>query len=216
MPVHTKLNNASQKCPRTGFEAYFSRTGSGQWKGIFDGVEMSLSMALRPLDSQVVKRKFNATHYIDVEISGHHLTCSLIRQVSKEASLLAPKLPFKIRVAGSPPNFGLLVKKCKILADFLDAGFSGVKKSKYSDEPQKPKSRGMPHAVSEAYEYFEANENTPWSVIEKTRRSLFQRYHPDKVASKGSNIEKQANMICKKINLAFNLIRAHRGIRTSC
>ena len=66
--------------------------------------------------------------------------------------------------------------------------------------------------IQEAYELFEANENTPWEVIEVNRRKLIQQYHPDKVQSLGHKLKVIAEAEGKRINVAFDKLKKHRGL----
>ena len=66
---------------------------------------------------------------------------------------------------------------------------------------------GAPLTLDEAYKLFEANEGTPWEIIEKTRRRLIQQYHPDKVAALGPKLRDVAATEGKRINVAFDMLR---------
>ena len=62
-----------------------------------------------------------------------------------------------------------------------------------------------PMTLADAYKLFGASENTAWEELERARRVLIQRYHPDKVANLGPKLQEVAEEEGKRINVAFGL-----------
>lgn len=75
-----------------------------------------------------------------------------------------------------------------------------------------PKSDDAPLTVEDAYKLFEADESTPWELIELARRRLIQQYHPDKVAALGPKLRAVAEAEGKRINVAFAILREDKAI----
>lgn len=104
--------------------------------------------------------------------------------------------------------------QCKTLftASFNE-GILSVVFSKVSGPEDRPKRDDQFQiSVEDAYSLFEADQSTPWEILEKTRRRLIQQYHPDKVAALGPKLRALAEVEGKRINIAFDLLRKSRGL----
>ncbi len=65
--------------------------------------------------------------------------------------------------------------------------------------------------LDNAYTILQVDKNTTNDEIKKSYRKLVVKYHPDKVASLGEDIQKQANIKFQKINAAYELIKKERN-----
>lgn len=74
------------------------------------------------------------------------------------------------------------------------------------------KTDDAPLTLKDAYKLFDADETSPWELIEFTRRRLIQQYHPDKVATLGSKLREVAEAEGKRINVAYGLLRKAKGL----
>lgn len=53
-------------------------------------------------------------------------------------------------------------------------------------------------------------EDSPWNEIERTRRSLLQHYHPDKLGHVSPLVQKLAEEAFKRVNDAYDILRSKR------
>ena len=67
--------------------------------------------------------------------------------------------------------------------------------------------------ASVAYKVLEVNESASDDEVKKAYRKLVVRYHPDKVAHLGDDIQKSAEVKIKKINEAYEQIKKERGLK---
>ncbi len=65
--------------------------------------------------------------------------------------------------------------------------------------------------LDNAYTILQVDKNATNDEIKKSYRKLVVKYHPDKVASLGEDIQKQANIKFQKINAAYELIKKERN-----
>lgn len=65
---------------------------------------------------------------------------------------------------------------------------------------------------SSAYKILEVPETATDEEVKKAYRKMAMKYHPDKVAGLGSEVQKAANEKFQQLNAAYELIRKQRGI----
>ncbi|MBO6117696.1 MAG: TerB family tellurite resistance protein [Bacteroidales bacterium] len=65
--------------------------------------------------------------------------------------------------------------------------------------------------IDNAYTILQVNKDSTNDEIKKSYRKLVVKYHPDKVASLGEDIQKQANEKFQQINAAYELIKKERN-----
>ena len=65
--------------------------------------------------------------------------------------------------------------------------------------------------LEKAYTILQVNKNATNEEIKKSYRKLVVKYHPDKVASLGEDIQKQAKEKFQQINAAYELIKKERN-----
>lgn len=65
--------------------------------------------------------------------------------------------------------------------------------------------------IDNAYTILQVNKDASNEEIKKSYRKLVVKYHPDKVASLGEEIQKQANEKFQQINAAYELIKKERN-----
>ncbi len=64
-----------------------------------------------------------------------------------------------------------------------------------------------------AYKVLELDESASNDELKKAYRKLVVRYHPDKVAHLGDDIQKSAEIKIKKVNEAYEQIKRERGLK---
>lgn len=120
----------------------------------------------------------------------------------------------KLRIILEPIIREFSCPKCKIgfRVSFDGGVFSIIFLNNGNREDNVEREHDRNITVVEAYKLFEADEFTTWEVIELNRRRLIQQYHPDKVFTLGPKLKIFAEMEVKRINIAFDKLKKHRGI----
>ena len=120
----------------------------------------------------------------------------------------------KLRIILSPRIRDFSCPKCKIgFRVSLDEGvFSIIFLRNDNKEEDIKREYEKIITVEDAYKLFDADEYTPWKEIDLSRRRLIQQYHPDKVQTLGPKLKITAEAEGKRINIAFDKLKRHRGL----
>ena len=70
-----------------------------------------------------------------------------------------------------------------------------------------------PNNVDAAYKVLQIDKSATDSEVKKAYRTMAMKYHPDKVAGMGAEVEKQAEETFRKVQEAYEKICAARGIK---
>ena len=67
--------------------------------------------------------------------------------------------------------------------------------------------------LKSCYEILEVSENASDEEVKKAYKKAAVKYHPDRVASLGADVQKEANERFAKINAAYDKIKESRGLK---
>ncbi len=94
-----------------------------------------------------------------------------------------------------------------IQAIYLNKQQNNQNESNYSQNRQTTNQR----QIDNAYTILQVDKNATIEEIKKSYRKLVIKYHPDKVASLGEEVQKKANAKFQQINAAYELIKKERN-----
>ena len=118
----------------------------------------------------------------------------------------------RLRIPAASGSFYCPTCKTEFTTVFNGSAFALLFAPPPEQGPQEdaPEEAGEAMTLEDAYLLFEGGASTPWATIVGARRRLLRQYHPDQIATMGPKLLELAEAECKRINLAFTLIRQAR------